>query len=149
MCCISPCRKKNICIFLIQWSQPWRNCQTLYFKLLLECDMGWYRHTFYSENHCTECENNTYVIYKFFFYNTCIFGLMNVSLKWRSTKYFDIFYHNEEVTTCNDEVNNDNKVKTDQNNNKVNISAILNCTFEESIPCLIYLSNPILWIIFF
>ena len=25
------------------------------FKLQLECDMGWYRYTSHSENHCTEC----------------------------------------------------------------------------------------------
>ena len=42
--------------FVSRSSLTWHNCHRLQLKLQLEWDMGWYRYTFSSENHCTEWE---------------------------------------------------------------------------------------------
>ena len=58
MCCIFPHRTKNgqRLYFLTRSSYKCHNWHILHFKLHLECDMGWYRCTSHSENHCAECE---------------------------------------------------------------------------------------------
>ena len=60
MCYIFPYRTKNEqrLYFLTRSSHIWHDCHILQFKLglPLECDMGWYRYTSPSKNHCAECE---------------------------------------------------------------------------------------------
>ena len=61
-CCIFQYRTKyeQRLYFLTRKRHTWHNCNTLQLKLQLECDIGWYRHTFHRGNHCTECENSMY-----------------------------------------------------------------------------------------
>ena len=65
LCCIFSYRTKNEqrLYFLTRSSHIWHDCDIsciFQLKLQLECDMGWYRYTSHSENHCAECENKEY-----------------------------------------------------------------------------------------
>ena len=55
-------KMNNACILsLSQSNHTWHNCfAILQCKLQLECDMGWYRYTYYSESHCRECDLGWY-----------------------------------------------------------------------------------------
>ena len=57
MCCIFP--------YFTRSCHTWHNCHRFEFKLQLECDMGWYRHTSHSENHPIECEKKMYHILQY------------------------------------------------------------------------------------
>ena len=54
MCCIFQYRTKNEqrLYFLTRSDYTWHNCHRVQFKVQLECDMGWYRYTSRSDNHC-------------------------------------------------------------------------------------------------